>query len=96
MKYVSVFKNSGQAAGTSIVHTHSQVIAYNLLPKIIEEKGFLNNIPVKTNAAMGDAITQDGFEVMLKSFQTNLNWTSQVNIAVKNVDNEEKQFESCA
>ncbi len=38
IRYVSVFKNSGEAAGTSIVHTHSQVIANNLIPKVILDK----------------------------------------------------------
>jgi len=38
VKYVSVFKNSGAVAGCSIAHTHCQIIAYNLLPPIIEQK----------------------------------------------------------
>jgi UDPglucose--hexose-1-phosphate uridylyltransferase len=38
VKYVQVFKNHLSQAGTSIVHTHSQVIAYNLIPTIIDEK----------------------------------------------------------
>ncbi len=38
IKYVVVFKNSGSAAGTSLVHTHSQVIAYNIVPEIILRK----------------------------------------------------------
>ena len=35
IKYVSVFKNHGRSAGTSIVHSHSQVIAYSLVPNKI-------------------------------------------------------------
>lgn len=38
VKYVLVFKNHGSNAGTSIVHSHSQVIAYNLMPTIIKQK----------------------------------------------------------
>ncbi|MBN1502970.1 galactose-1-phosphate uridylyltransferase [Candidatus Woesearchaeota archaeon] len=38
IKYVAVFKNSGREAGTSLVHSHSQIIAYNLIPPIITEK----------------------------------------------------------
>lgn len=38
VKYVLVFKNHGAEAGTSIVHSHSQVIAYNLVPRIILAK----------------------------------------------------------
>ena len=38
VKYVLVFKNHKQKAGTSIAHSHSQIIGYNLVPKIIEQK----------------------------------------------------------
>lgn len=38
IKYVSVFKNNGRDAGTSIAHTHSQVIAYNIVPIHIKEE----------------------------------------------------------
>ncbi len=37
-KYVSVFKNHGGSAGTSIKHSHSQVISLNKVPLTIEEK----------------------------------------------------------
>ncbi|MEM4245220.1 MAG: galactose-1-phosphate uridylyltransferase [Candidatus Nanoarchaeia archaeon] len=35
-KYVLVFKNEGAEAGTSLVHTHTQIIAYNQVPKLVE------------------------------------------------------------
>ena len=38
VKYVQIFKNKGSKAGTSIPHTHSQVIAYNVIPSSIKEK----------------------------------------------------------
>ena len=38
IKYVCVFKNSGKDAGTSIIHSHSQVIAYNKVPEFIKQK----------------------------------------------------------
>jgi len=38
IKYVSVFKNSGKDAGTSIVHSHSQIIATMFIPPLIREK----------------------------------------------------------
>jgi UDPglucose--hexose-1-phosphate uridylyltransferase len=38
IKYVQIFKNHKQAAGTSIVHSHSQIIAYNKVPKVVEEE----------------------------------------------------------
>jgi len=38
IQYVNVFKNHGVQAGTSIVHSHSQVIATAFIPLVIQEK----------------------------------------------------------
>ncbi len=38
IKYVCVFKNSGKEAGTSILHSHSQVIGYNRVPEFVQQK----------------------------------------------------------
>ncbi|MBW2999775.1 galactose-1-phosphate uridylyltransferase [Candidatus Woesearchaeota archaeon] len=38
VKYVQVFKNHGKEAGTSIVHSHSQIIAYNKVPEVVEQE----------------------------------------------------------
>ncbi|MGV8171205.1 MAG: galactose-1-phosphate uridylyltransferase [Candidatus Woesearchaeota archaeon] len=38
IKYVLVFKNYGPEAGTSVKHTHSQVIAFNHVPKLIRDE----------------------------------------------------------
>lgn len=38
VKYVSIFKNHGKEGGASIFHSHTQIIAYNLLPPTIQEK----------------------------------------------------------
>jgi len=38
ISYVAVFKNHGAAAGTSIIHSHSQVIATNFLPEAVLEE----------------------------------------------------------
>lgn len=38
IKYVSVFKNHGRKGGTSIVHSHSQIMALNHIPKDIKEE----------------------------------------------------------
>lgn len=38
IKYVTVFKNKGGEAGTSILHSHSQLVAYNQIPPIVKEK----------------------------------------------------------
>ncbi|UCG77859.1 MAG: galactose-1-phosphate uridylyltransferase, partial [Nitrospirota bacterium] len=34
-KYVLVFKNEGEAAGASLEHTHSQIIALPIVPKVV-------------------------------------------------------------
>lgn len=38
IKYVLVFKNHGQPAGASLIHSHSQIIATPMLPKRLEEE----------------------------------------------------------
>jgi UDPglucose--hexose-1-phosphate uridylyltransferase len=38
IRYVLVFKNHGPNAGTSVRHSHSQVIALNHIPKLIRDK----------------------------------------------------------
>ncbi|MBW2972578.1 galactose-1-phosphate uridylyltransferase [Candidatus Woesearchaeota archaeon] len=38
IKYVSLFKNEGPKAGTSIVHSHSQLISLNIIPPIVQQK----------------------------------------------------------
>ena len=38
IKYVLVFKNEGEAAGASLEHTHSQLIALPIVPKIVREE----------------------------------------------------------
>jgi UDPglucose--hexose-1-phosphate uridylyltransferase len=38
IKYVNVFKNEGIKAGTSIVHSHSQLISLNIIPTEVNNK----------------------------------------------------------
>lgn len=38
VRYVLAFKNHGAKAGASLMHSHSQIIAYNKVPGIIDEK----------------------------------------------------------
>jgi UDPglucose--hexose-1-phosphate uridylyltransferase len=38
IEYITVFKNHGEDAGTSITHSHSQVVAQNNIPVIIRQK----------------------------------------------------------
>lgn len=37
-KYVLIFKNEGDAAGASLEHTHSQLIAVPIVPKLVKEE----------------------------------------------------------
>jgi len=37
-KYILIFKNQGEAAGASLEHTHSQLIATPIIPKKVEEE----------------------------------------------------------
>lgn len=36
INYVSIFKNHGKEAGTSIVHSHTQLIALNIIPPLVQ------------------------------------------------------------
>lgn len=38
IKYVQVFKNHGKEAGTSLIHSHTQVVALPIIPEIIKKK----------------------------------------------------------
>ena len=38
IKYVQVFKNHGKDAGTSLVHSHSQIVAVAQVPTLIQEE----------------------------------------------------------
>lgn len=38
IKYVQIFKNSGAEAGTSIIHTHTQIIATTIIPRLVCEE----------------------------------------------------------
>ena len=37
-KYILVFKNYGESAGTSVEHAHSQIIALPMIPKYVAEE----------------------------------------------------------
>ena len=37
-KYIIIFKNYGELAGTSVEHAHSQIIALPMIPKYVQEK----------------------------------------------------------
>lgn len=37
-KYITIFKNFGASAGTSLQHAHSQIIALPMIPRLLQEK----------------------------------------------------------
>ncbi len=49
IKYVAVFKNSGREGGTSIIHTHTQIAAYNKIPTVVQEEVSASNAYKKTH-----------------------------------------------
>lgn len=59
--YVSVFKNKGRAAGASIAHSHSQIIAYNNIPSAIkcELESSYKNYVLNKKCAYCDIITRE-------------------------------------
>ncbi len=42
IKYVAVFKNHGSDAGTSLIHSHLQVAAYNKIPSLVKDEADLS------------------------------------------------------
>jgi len=38
IKYVLVFKNSGAKGGTSLIHSHTQLAAYNKIPQLVQDE----------------------------------------------------------
>ena len=38
VKYVEIFKNHGKDAGTSLIHSHSQVVAIPQIPELVKEE----------------------------------------------------------
>lgn len=60
-KYVMVFKNHGQAAGASLEHSHSQLIALPILPRMIvsELTGAKSHFNYKERCVFCDIIRQE-------------------------------------
>ncbi|MBI2875944.1 MAG: galactose-1-phosphate uridylyltransferase [Candidatus Tectomicrobia bacterium] len=60
-RYIMIFKNQGAAAGASLEHTHSQLIALPVVPKrVIEElAGALNYYRYKERCVYCDIMTQE-------------------------------------
>ena len=60
-KYVMVFKNHGQAAGASLEHSHSQLIALPILPRMIVSEliGAKSHFDYKERCVFCDIIRQE-------------------------------------
>ena len=60
-RYVLIFKNHGEAAGASLEHTHSQLIALPIIPKRVAEEldGSLEYYNYKERCIFCDIIRQD-------------------------------------
>lgn len=60
-KYVMIFKNTGKAAGASLEHSHSQLVALPILPRMIvsELEGSLSYYKYKERCIYCDIIRQE-------------------------------------
>ncbi len=61
MQYIMVFKNHGAAAGATLEHTHSQLIALPIVPDFVREEveGARRHYGVKERCVFCDVIGQD-------------------------------------
>jgi UDPglucose--hexose-1-phosphate uridylyltransferase len=61
MQYIMVFKNHGAAAGATLEHTHSQLIALPIVPDFVREEvdGARRHFAVKERCVFCDVIRQD-------------------------------------
>lgn len=64
LRYILVFKNHGAAAGASLEHTHSQLIALPIIPSAVQEelKGTENYFKLKERCIFCDIVRQDSRE----------------------------------
>jgi UDPglucose--hexose-1-phosphate uridylyltransferase len=60
-RYITIFKNHGEPAGATLEHTHSQIIALPILPKMAGEEinGSRNYFNYKDRCAYCDIIVQE-------------------------------------
>ena len=61
LKYVMIFKNHGTAAGASLDHPHSQLIALPVVPRVVSEemKGAKKHWRVKERCVFCDIVRQE-------------------------------------
>ncbi len=62
IEYVMVFKNQGEAAGASLEHAHSQLIATPIVPMMVDEElaGGLQHFRIKHRCIWCDIVRQEG------------------------------------
>lgn len=60
-KYIFIFKNEGESAGASLEHTHSQIIALPIVPKLVREEveASRNYYELKERCMFCDVINQE-------------------------------------
>ena len=60
-RYVLVFKNHGAGAGATLEHSHSQIIATPIIPKMVQEEldGARRNFELKERPVFSDIIDQE-------------------------------------
>jgi UDPglucose--hexose-1-phosphate uridylyltransferase len=60
-KYVLVFKNEGEAAGATLEHTHTQIIALPIVPKLVKEEldAAKQHYEIKERCIFCDVINQE-------------------------------------
>lgn len=73
-KYVLIFKNEGEVAGASLEHTHTQLIALPIVPKLVREEldGARQHYEFKERCIFCDVINQeleDGKRVICENAQ---------------------------
>lgn len=61
LQYALIFKNEGSAAGASLEHTHSQLIALPIVPKLVREEidGAKQHYEIKERCIFCDIINQE-------------------------------------
>ncbi len=72
LRYVLVFKNHGEAAGASLEHTHSQLIAMPIVPRQVQEEleGSLRYFDFRERCIFCDIVRQesrDGARVVIET-----------------------------
>lgn len=72
-KYVLLFKNHGEAAGASLEHSHTQLIALPIVPKRVKEelKGAFNYFKYRERCVFCDMIAQEQEEKARIVFENN-------------------------